>query len=160
MSHGSFLSRLDVITNIKEPTMTARLNPLAAAPDLMKTWFDASVKISSSLEPSLVHACRWQLHVHEHRRVRCRAGIHGSLVVGSMDLAVDRDPHHCARGHGPDGRSVLSPNSRCGWPFAGPVCRRVGACARVGKCNGDHRAGNWWVGGDRLADVVQTVLGR
>jgi AhpD family alkylhydroperoxidase len=33
--------------------MTARLDPLAAAPDLMKTWFTASVTISSSLEPSL-----------------------------------------------------------------------------------------------------------
>lgn len=33
--------------------MTARLDPLAAAPDLMKTWFGASLKIASSLEPSL-----------------------------------------------------------------------------------------------------------
>src|ERR1700709_1536478 len=33
--------------------MTARLNPLAAAPSLMKTWFDASITISTSLEPSL-----------------------------------------------------------------------------------------------------------
>jgi AhpD family alkylhydroperoxidase len=33
--------------------MTARLDPLAAAPDLMKTWFTASVTISSSLEPRL-----------------------------------------------------------------------------------------------------------
>jgi len=33
--------------------MTVRLNPLAAAPDLMKIWFGASLKIASSLEPSL-----------------------------------------------------------------------------------------------------------
>jgi AhpD family alkylhydroperoxidase len=33
--------------------MTVRLDPLAASPDLMKTWFGASVAIASSLEPSL-----------------------------------------------------------------------------------------------------------
>jgi AhpD family alkylhydroperoxidase len=33
--------------------MTVRLDPLAAAPDLMKIWFTASVTISSSLEPAL-----------------------------------------------------------------------------------------------------------
>jgi AhpD family alkylhydroperoxidase len=33
--------------------MTARLDPVAAAPDLMKTWLAASVTIGASLEPSL-----------------------------------------------------------------------------------------------------------
>jgi AhpD family alkylhydroperoxidase len=33
--------------------MTARLDPLAAAPALMKTWFSASLQITSSLEPRL-----------------------------------------------------------------------------------------------------------
>jgi AhpD family alkylhydroperoxidase len=33
--------------------MTARLDPLAAAPDLMKTWLGASRAIGASLEPSL-----------------------------------------------------------------------------------------------------------
>ena len=33
--------------------MTTRLDPLAAAPDLMKTWLDASIQISSSIEPRL-----------------------------------------------------------------------------------------------------------
>jgi AhpD family alkylhydroperoxidase len=33
--------------------MTARLDPVAAAPALMKTWYGASVTIASSLEPSL-----------------------------------------------------------------------------------------------------------
>ena len=33
--------------------MTARLDPLAAAPDLMKVWLNASLTINSSLEPSL-----------------------------------------------------------------------------------------------------------
>ncbi|MGY3539933.1 AhpD family alkylhydroperoxidase [Bradyrhizobium sp. USDA 4515] len=33
--------------------MTVRLDPLAAAPKIMKIWFDASVAISSSLEPKL-----------------------------------------------------------------------------------------------------------
>jgi AhpD family alkylhydroperoxidase len=33
--------------------MTVRLDPLAAAPDLMKTWFSASLKIASTLETRL-----------------------------------------------------------------------------------------------------------
>jgi AhpD family alkylhydroperoxidase len=33
--------------------MTARLDPVAASPDLMKVWFDASLPIAASLEPSL-----------------------------------------------------------------------------------------------------------
>ena len=34
--------------------MTAKLNPFAAAPQLMKTWMPASVEIDASLEPSLI----------------------------------------------------------------------------------------------------------
>jgi AhpD family alkylhydroperoxidase len=34
--------------------MTAKLDPLAAAPDLMKNWLRTSVAISSSLDPTLV----------------------------------------------------------------------------------------------------------
>jgi AhpD family alkylhydroperoxidase len=33
--------------------MTVRLDPLAAAPKLMKIWFEASVAIAASLEPTL-----------------------------------------------------------------------------------------------------------
>lgn len=33
--------------------MTVRLDPLAAAPKIMKIWFEASVAIASSLEPKL-----------------------------------------------------------------------------------------------------------
>ena len=33
--------------------MTAKLDPVAAAPELMKTWFGASLAIASSLEPTL-----------------------------------------------------------------------------------------------------------
>lgn len=33
--------------------MTARLDPVAATPDLMKIWFDASRTIASSLDPIL-----------------------------------------------------------------------------------------------------------
>ena len=33
--------------------MTARLDPVAAAPELMKTWLRASIAIASSLEPAL-----------------------------------------------------------------------------------------------------------
>ena len=35
--------------------MTAKLDPFAAAPSLMKTWLGASMAIAASLEPSLVH---------------------------------------------------------------------------------------------------------
>jgi AhpD family alkylhydroperoxidase len=34
--------------------MTAKLDPLAAAPELMKNWLRTSIAISSSLEPALV----------------------------------------------------------------------------------------------------------
>ncbi|MDY0885694.1 carboxymuconolactone decarboxylase family protein [Dongia soli] len=34
--------------------MTAKLDPFAAAPQLMKTWMTASVEIAASLEPSLI----------------------------------------------------------------------------------------------------------
>jgi hypothetical protein len=33
--------------------MTARLDPVAAAPELMKTWLGASIAIASGLEPTL-----------------------------------------------------------------------------------------------------------
>jgi AhpD family alkylhydroperoxidase len=34
--------------------MTAKLDPMVAAPDLMKTWLRASMAIASSLEPALI----------------------------------------------------------------------------------------------------------
>jgi len=34
--------------------MTAKLDPMAAAPELMKTWLRTSIAISSSLDPTLV----------------------------------------------------------------------------------------------------------
>jgi AhpD family alkylhydroperoxidase len=34
--------------------MTAKLDPLAAAPELMKTWLRTSIAVASSLEPTLV----------------------------------------------------------------------------------------------------------
>jgi len=35
--------------------MTAKLDPFAAAPSVMKTWMGTSVAVASSLEPSLIH---------------------------------------------------------------------------------------------------------
>ncbi len=35
--------------------MTAKLDPLAAAPSLMKTWLSTSLAITGSLDPKLVH---------------------------------------------------------------------------------------------------------
>jgi AhpD family alkylhydroperoxidase len=37
----------------RKSLMTARLDPLAASPEMMKTWFNASLRIASSLEPRL-----------------------------------------------------------------------------------------------------------
>ena len=34
--------------------MTAKLDPFAAAPELMKKWFGTSMAVASSLEPTLV----------------------------------------------------------------------------------------------------------
>src|SRR3979490_3045067 len=53
MSHWRILPRHDVVTNTRKPTMTVRLDPVAAAPSLMKEWHRTSLAISSSLDPSL-----------------------------------------------------------------------------------------------------------
>lgn len=42
-----------VLHPTRETTMTTRLDPLTAAPDLMNTWFRASLMISSSLDHDL-----------------------------------------------------------------------------------------------------------
>jgi AhpD family alkylhydroperoxidase len=54
MSHGRTLPRHDVGTNRRKLTMTAKLDPFAAAPSLMKDWQRTSLAIHSSLEPPLV----------------------------------------------------------------------------------------------------------
>jgi AhpD family alkylhydroperoxidase len=53
MSQRQFLSRHVVGTNRRKPIMTAKLDPFAAAPSLMKDWHRTSLAISSSLDPSL-----------------------------------------------------------------------------------------------------------
>jgi AhpD family alkylhydroperoxidase len=53
MSHSRILPRHDVETIKRMPNMKARLDPLAAAPSLMKQWHSASIAIAASLEPSL-----------------------------------------------------------------------------------------------------------
>ncbi|MBV8568263.1 MAG: carboxymuconolactone decarboxylase family protein, partial [Methylobacteriaceae bacterium] len=35
--------------------MTAKLDPFAAAPALMKQWLSTSLAVAASLEPSLIH---------------------------------------------------------------------------------------------------------
>jgi AhpD family alkylhydroperoxidase len=42
-------------TNERNPIMTAKLDPFAAAPSLMKSWMGTSLAVASSLEPDLVH---------------------------------------------------------------------------------------------------------
>jgi AhpD family alkylhydroperoxidase len=54
MSHALILSRHVVGTNERNLTMTAKLDPLAAAPALMKTWLSTSLAVVASLEPTLV----------------------------------------------------------------------------------------------------------
>jgi AhpD family alkylhydroperoxidase len=53
MSHWLLLSRHGGSTNKRRLLMTAKLNPLTAAPSLMKEWHRTSVLINSSLEPGL-----------------------------------------------------------------------------------------------------------
>jgi AhpD family alkylhydroperoxidase len=53
MSHWRILDRHDVGTNRRKPIMAAKLDPVAAAPSLMKDWHRTSLAITSSLEPSL-----------------------------------------------------------------------------------------------------------
>jgi AhpD family alkylhydroperoxidase len=53
MSHWQLVRRHVVETNRGKPTMTAKLDPFAAAPSVMKDWHRTSLAIASSLEPSL-----------------------------------------------------------------------------------------------------------
>jgi AhpD family alkylhydroperoxidase len=53
MSHRLVLPRHAGSTNKRRLLMTAKLNPLTAAPSLMKDWHNTSIAIASSLEPSL-----------------------------------------------------------------------------------------------------------
>src|SRR6201996_5750545 len=53
MSHRLLLSRHGGSTNKRRLLMTAKLNPLTAAPALMKEWHRTSVLINSSLEADL-----------------------------------------------------------------------------------------------------------
>src|SRR5580693_8486380 len=53
MSHRLLLPRHGGRTNKRRLLMTAKLNPLTAAPSLMKDWHNTSIAIASSLEPSL-----------------------------------------------------------------------------------------------------------
>ena len=53
MSQRQFLSRHNVGTKRRKPIMTAKLDPFAVAPELMKEWHRISVAISSSLDPGL-----------------------------------------------------------------------------------------------------------
>jgi AhpD family alkylhydroperoxidase len=48
------LDRLGVGTDRRRRTMTARLDPFAAAPEPMKNWVRTSMAIASSLDPKLV----------------------------------------------------------------------------------------------------------
>jgi AhpD family alkylhydroperoxidase len=54
MSHWRILDRHGVGTNRRRRSVTAKLDPLAAAPELMKDWTRTSIAIHSSLEPTLV----------------------------------------------------------------------------------------------------------
>jgi AhpD family alkylhydroperoxidase len=41
--------------NRRTPIMTAKIDPFAVAPAQMKSWFNASLAVASSLDPTLVH---------------------------------------------------------------------------------------------------------
>src|SRR4051812_6513222 len=57
MSHRRMLDRHGVGCNRtrRRRTMTAKLDPLIAAPELMKIWLRTSIAIASSLEPTLAN---------------------------------------------------------------------------------------------------------
>jgi len=54
MSHAPILARHIVGPNERNPTMTTKLDPFAAAPALMKNWMGTSLAVAGSLEPSLI----------------------------------------------------------------------------------------------------------
>jgi AhpD family alkylhydroperoxidase len=54
MSHPARADRHAGGTDERTPIMTARLNPYAAAPELMKRWTEVATLINDSLEPVLV----------------------------------------------------------------------------------------------------------
>lgn len=96
--------------------MTARLDPLAAAPDLMKMWFSASLKIASSLEPSLaqlVEIRASQIRTFAEFAMRlawCSPTAHGNAPRGTPLLTSWRD--HSSREiqmHSPRWQSVGGP---------------------------------------------------
>jgi AhpD family alkylhydroperoxidase len=55
MSQWRMLARHDVEDQQKEPIMTDKINPFAAAPHEMKAWHSASMAINASLDSKLVH---------------------------------------------------------------------------------------------------------
>ncbi|MGL4235751.1 carboxymuconolactone decarboxylase family protein, partial [Tabrizicola sp.] len=48
MSHWRRLARHGFATNRRKPTMTARLNPFAAAPSLMKNWQRSATEFAAA----------------------------------------------------------------------------------------------------------------
>jgi AhpD family alkylhydroperoxidase len=53
MSHAPMLTRHVAGTSERSRTMTAKLNPFAVAPQLMKTWLSTSMAVATALDPSL-----------------------------------------------------------------------------------------------------------
>jgi AhpD family alkylhydroperoxidase len=53
MSHPPTLARHVAGNSERNRTMTAKLNPFAVAPQLMKSWMGTSMAITASLDPSL-----------------------------------------------------------------------------------------------------------
>lgn len=55
MSHWQMLPRHDDGTNRRNPIMTAKIDPFAVAPALMKSWLGTSTAVASSLDPTIMH---------------------------------------------------------------------------------------------------------
>ena len=83
--------------------MTAKLNPLTAAPSLMKEWHRTSILIASSLEPSLSELVK----------------IRASQINGCAN---------CLNLHAIDARNMAKPSSAstCYRPARGPLLHRPG----------------------------------
>jgi hypothetical protein len=81
------LDRLGVETDRRRRTMTAKLDPFAAAPELMKNWVRTSIAIASSLDPKLIglveiNGCANCLNMHTGTEECAKAGLALALRLG------------------------------------------------------------------------------
>ena len=77
--------------------MTAKLDPFAAAPKLMKNWVGLSLAVEKDLEPGLAHLVQIRasqingcahclnMHMKDGRRARALEGVHRQTDAGRVE---------------------------------------------------------------------------